>query len=53
MFGRLLAAIFGTKNDRDLKRLSKIVTEINALEPQMEALSAEELKNKTATNNIF
>ena len=48
MFGRLLAAIFGTKNDRDLKRLSRIVTEINALEPQMEALSAEELKNKTA-----
>jgi len=48
MFGRLLAAIFGTKNDRDLKRLGRFVLEINALEPRMEALSAEELKNKTA-----
>ncbi len=48
MFGRLLAAIFGTKNDRELKRLSQIVGQINAYEPQMQKLSEEELRAKTA-----
>ena len=48
MIARLLAAIFGTKNDRELKRLAPLVVAINNLEPSMERLSDEELKNKTA-----
>ncbi|NPA87189.1 MAG: preprotein translocase subunit SecA [Epsilonproteobacteria bacterium] len=38
--------IFGTKNDRELKRYFKRVQEINALEPKYEKLSDEELKNE-------
>ena len=40
--------IFGSRNDRLLKQYRKTVAEINALEPQFEALSDEELKGKTA-----
>lgn len=47
MFGRLLAAIFGTKNDRDLRRLAHFVAAINALESDTKKLSDDELKNKT------
>ena len=42
-----LTKILGSKNERELKRLRKIVTKINALEPDMEALSDEGLKAKT------
>ncbi len=42
-----LRFIFGTKYDRDLKRLKPIVEKINALESQMSALSDEELKAQT------
>jgi preprotein translocase subunit SecA len=44
----MLAKIFGNKNQREIKRLNKIVTQINALESAMQALSDEELKAKTA-----
>jgi preprotein translocase subunit SecA len=43
----LLRKIFGTKNSRELKRMGKIVDEINVLEPQFTALSDDELKNTT------
>ncbi|WP_300359273.1 preprotein translocase subunit SecA [Fusobacterium sp.] len=43
----LLKAIFGTKNDREVKRMRKTVAKINALEPDFEKLSDEELKGKT------
>lgn len=42
-----LHRVFGTKNDRTIKRLKKNVQLINALEPKMQALSAEELRAKT------
>jgi preprotein translocase subunit SecA len=42
-----LKKIFGTKNDRELKRLSLLLREINNLEPAMTALNDEELKAKT------
>ncbi|QYJ85796.1 preprotein translocase subunit SecA [Shewanella mesophila] len=48
MFGKLLTKIFGSRNDRTLKTLGKIVTKINALETDYEKLSDEELKAKTA-----
>ncbi len=43
----LLKKIFGTRNDRLLKQLRRQVNQINALEPQMQALSDAELQAKT------
>ena len=42
-----LSKIFGTKNDRELKRIRKIVEEINKFEPSILPLSDEELRGKT------
>ncbi|EGU21315.1 preprotein translocase, SecA subunit [Vibrio mimicus SX-4] len=39
--------MIGSRNDRTLRRLRKIVKEINSYEPAFEALSDEELKAKT------
>ncbi|OFQ61526.1 preprotein translocase subunit SecA [Fusobacterium sp. HMSC065F01] len=50
MISSLLKKIFGTKNDREIKALTKEVEKINALESEYEKLSDENLKNKT---NIF
>jgi len=47
MIGQLLAKVIGTQNQRDLKRLSPRVAEISALEPQIQALSDEQLRGKT------
>ena len=47
MFGDLLKKIFGTRNDREIKRIKKLVTLINSLEPEIEKLSDDELKGKT------
>ncbi|RLB00527.1 MAG: preprotein translocase subunit SecA [Deltaproteobacteria bacterium] len=46
MFGVLLK-IFGSKNDRELKRLSSSVEQINSLEPRFKAMSDDELKAMT------
>ena len=43
----LLEKVIGSKNDRELKRLSLILDEVNNLEPSMIALSDAELKAKT------
>jgi len=43
----LIKTIFGTKNDRDLKRLQPLVARINELEKAYQALSEEQLKAKT------
>ncbi len=40
--------IFGTKNERELKRIVPIVERVNSLEPSMEALDDAALKGKTA-----
>lgn len=47
MLNKLLKTLFGSKNDRELKRMGKTVIKINALEPQLQALSDEQLKAKT------
>jgi len=47
MIGSLLKKVFGTKNDREIKRIEMIVAEINKLELDYEALSDEQLKGKT------
>ena len=47
MINTLLGKVFGTKNEREVKRLMPRVTAINALEAQMEKLSDNELRAKT------
>ncbi|MGX1198600.1 preprotein translocase subunit SecA [Parvibaculum sp. MBR-TMA-1.3b-4.2] len=47
-FGAFAKRFFGSQNDRKIKRYRTDVEAINALEPEMEALSDEELKGKTA-----
>ncbi|MBC7361008.1 MAG: preprotein translocase subunit SecA [Candidatus Aminicenantes bacterium] len=44
----LLTKIFGTKNERDLKKLQPLVAAINSLEPKISKLSDVELQAKTA-----
>ncbi len=47
MVASLLKKIIGSKNDRELKRLRKIVRKVNGLEDQVKALSDQELQAKT------
>ncbi|AEY00638.1 preprotein translocase, SecA subunit [Oceanimonas sp. GK1] len=47
MITKLFTRIIGSRNDRTLKRLRKVVNEINAMEPKFEALSDAELQGKT------
>jgi len=47
MFMQLLTKVLGSKNQRELKRLGKIVHLVNAFEADMQALSDEALKAKT------
>lgn len=48
MLASLIGGIFGTKNERELKRMQKNVEAINALEPTISALSDADLSAKTA-----
>lgn len=48
MVGGILKKIFGTKNEREIKRLWPIVEQINSIEPHLVALSDSQLKDKTA-----
>src|SRR5439155_16050380 len=45
---RLLAKVFGTQHERDIKKMLPRVERINALEPAVKALSDEQLRGKTA-----
>ena len=47
MLGHLAKKIFGSRNDRLIKNYNKIVAQINALEPEISALSDEALRAKT------
>ncbi|AHF78336.1 Preprotein translocase subunit [Sodalis praecaptivus] len=47
MLAKLLTKIFGSRNDRTLRRMSKAVDAINQMEPAMEQLSDEQLAAKT------
>ncbi len=47
MINRALAKVFGTQHERDLKKLAPRVEAVNALEPQIKALSDGELRAKT------
>jgi preprotein translocase subunit SecA len=47
MFNAILKKIFGSKNEREMKRLSLILHEVNQLEPAMTAATDDELRAKT------
>lgn len=47
MIAQLLAKLFGTQNDRELRKLQPIISAINDLEPTLVSLSDEHLKEKT------
>lgn len=46
MLIKLLTKVFGSRNDRTLRRMRKAVALINQMEPEMEKLSDDELKSK-------
>ena len=48
MIGKVVKGIFGSKNERELKRMAPMVEAINRLEPQFQALSDTQLRAKTA-----
>lgn len=47
MFGNILKSIFGSHNDRVVKKYMRIADEVDALEPEMIALTDEQLRGKT------
>ena len=48
MLPKILTQIFGSRNDRLLKTYRRTAQQINALEPQFEALDEPALRGKTA-----
>ena len=48
MFNTIIKSVFGSANERYIKSARKVVAQINALEPQLQALSDEELQAQTA-----
>ncbi len=47
MFGKVIKGIFGSSNERELKKMAPLVEEINQLEPEFKSLSDDQLKAKT------
>lgn len=47
MLSKIIGSVIGTKNERELKRMRKIVAKINAYELTIQTLSDEELRQKT------
>ena len=43
----MFAKVFGTRSQREVKRIMPLVEKIESLRPEMQKLSDEELKNKT------
>jgi preprotein translocase subunit SecA len=52
MLIKLLTKVFGSRNDRTLRRMRKAVNLINAMEPAMEKLSDDELKGKPLSSAL-
>lgn len=48
MLSSILTKVFGSRNDRTIKKLNKIVAQISLLEPDFESLSDQELRDKSA-----
>src|SRR5688572_28827810 len=47
-FGKLMTKIFGSRNERLLKKYRGIVARVNELAPKVEAMTDEQLRNRTA-----
>ena len=47
MLSKIVGSVVGTKNDRELKRMRRVVTKINAHEDDIQALTDEQLQQKT------
>ncbi len=47
MIGTFLTKIFGSKNEREIRKLKPAIEEINALEPEIQAMSDEKLREQT------
>jgi preprotein translocase subunit SecA len=47
MASNFLTSVFGSKNERELKKINPVVAKINALEPQIQSMSDEELRTQT------
>jgi preprotein translocase subunit SecA len=47
MLGQILTKVIGTQNEREIKRLRPLVAEINALEPEIQVLTDDQLRGKT------
>ena len=48
MFFDFLAKIFGSKNERELRKLAPVIAKINSLEPEMQSKSDDQLKAQTS-----
>ena len=48
MLNALFTKLFGSRNDRNVKKMGRVVDQVNAFEAAMKALSDEELKAKTS-----
>ncbi len=48
MFFDFLAKIFGSKNERELRKLASVIAKINSLEPEMQVKSDDQLKAQTS-----
>ncbi len=47
MIQKVLTSLFGTKHERDMKKLRPMVEKVNSFEPAMQALTDEQLQAKT------
>lgn len=47
MFSKLAKSIFGSSNDRELRKMQKTVDQINQIEPEFQDLTLDQLENKT------
>src|SRR6266849_3409653 len=47
MIDKVLTAIFGSKHERDVKRMLPTVADINVLEPEISSLTDDQLREKT------
>ena len=47
MINNVIAKVFGTANDRAVKRILPIVSQVNLLEAEVQVLSDEQLREKT------
>ena len=47
MLGKIFKSLFGSKNDRDVKKIRPVVAKINEIEAGLQSLSAEDLRAKT------